>query len=126
MKITSPTTLLMAWLGEKLDTDHEAKDRLYRAVYKYTSCGAWINFGRDDVRLGSIINGSDRLTKEQKLKYPFTALDFKHALDEVEREATDIWNDTHGCDKCGPVNEDTGYRAINKKCRSCKGQGVIL
>lgn len=51
--------------------------------------------------------------------------DFWKAVEAAEAEAAEIWNDTHGCDDCGPEN-DYGYRSINPACKSCGGEGTIF
>lgn len=50
---------------------------------------------------------------------------FDAAVKEVEREALQIWTDTHGCEDCGPEG-DYGYVAINPECPTCQGEGTIL
>ena len=54
-----------------------------------------------------------------------TAKDFWAAIEEADEEADYIWNQTHGCDNCG-IEGEYGDRAINPKCKSCNGGGVIL
>lgn len=59
-------------------------------------------------------------TRDKRL----TPDDWYSAIESADAEAKEIWNDTHGCDDCGDENE-YGSRAINPKCKTCKGQGVI-
>jgi hypothetical protein len=77
------------------------------------------------ISVGSIVEGVDWGTEDHVLNYPFSEKAFWEAVERVEQEASDIWNETHGCPKCGPVG-GTGYRAINPKCKSCKGHGIII
>ena len=53
---------------------------------------------------------------------------FETAVKDVAQQADDIWDMTHGCDDCGPENDDeyAGYRAINPYCSTCKGEGIII
>ena len=128
--------------GEKTVKDVE------RTTYRYTNCGAWFSFEgrsnggwdhwleiqlRDDplynsggkVTVGSIVEGVDYGTDEHTLQFPFTLVEFDQALDDVEKEATHIWNETHGCDDCG-IESECGGQAINPDCPTCKGEGIIM
>jgi hypothetical protein len=80
----------------------------------------------EGISIGSIVEGVDYGTETQNLTYPFSAKAFWAAISHVEQEAKNIWNDTHGCPKCGLKNPETGERAINPKCKACKGEGIIL
>ena len=128
--------------------DEKTVKDIERTVYKYTNCGAWFSFEgrsnggwdhwgevqlRDDslynsggeVTVGSIVEGVDYGTEGHTLQFPFTLVEFNQALDEVEGEAKDIWNDTHGCDDCG-IESEFGGQAINPDCSTCKGEGIIM
>lgn len=132
----------------------EGPGEVYRIAYKYTGCGPAIGFkleGRptsycsslnqlgtwEDMRkrgerieyltVSSIVEGVDAETETIEVPCrPVASLlhRFNLAVEEVDRQATEIWNDTHGCPKCGP--ELDGAIPINPKCKACKGQGVIL
>ena len=130
--------------------NEESVEDVERNVYKYTSCGAWFSFeGRsnggwdhwgevqliDDplynsegkVTVGSIVEGVDYGTEEHTLQFPFTLEEFDQALDEVEKEAEYIWNETHGCDDCFlNIGFTDSVRAINPDCKTCKGKGIII
>tara|TARA_R100001082_G_C4243108_1_gene108216 strand:- start:156 stop:521 length:366 start_codon:yes stop_codon:yes gene_type:complete len=97
-----------------------------RSTYKYTSCGAWIAEEDQGVRVGSIVEGCDWGTETHELNYPFEIDCFWKALELVEKEAEEIWKDTHGCEDCGDECVDTGYTPINPECKSCEGEGLIL
>ena len=47
----------------------ENEKQCERNLYKYTSCGAWIEFKDWGIRLGSIVEGSDEGTDVFELKY---------------------------------------------------------
>ena len=57
-------------------------------------------------------------------KRTVTADDIWNAVKESDSEASDLWDETHGCEDCGPEDE-FGNRHINPKCQSCHGDGVI-
>jgi hypothetical protein len=62
-----------------------------RNVYKYTDCGAWINFGMDSITVGSIVEGSDVGTETHTLNFPFTGKEYNDAIQAIEDEASAIW-----------------------------------
>ena len=97
-----------------------------RATFKYTNCGAWITEEEAGIRVGSIVEGCDHGTGIYGVNYPFEIDDFWKALESVEKEAEEIWNDTHGCEDCGEENPETGYTPINPECKTCNGEGTIL
>ena len=97
-----------------------------RATYKYTSCGAWIAEENEGILVGSIVEGCDHGTETHTLNYPFEIDCFWKALESVEKEAEEIWNDTHGCKDCGDECVDTGYTPINPECKTCEGEGIII
>lgn len=123
---------------------------LQKVIFKSTDCGASVQLLTsaelysggspidDDVMsdihpevevigvvLGSIVEGVDWGTEEYELLFPFTEKEFNSTLDDVESEANDIWNDTHGCDSC-PENPETGYHMIDSGCPECNGEGSII
>ena len=81
------------------------------------------------IEIGSIIEGTDHETDTYKLYFPFLPIDFYSTIQCVEREAKDIWDDTHGCPKCYTheyAENDYGEIPINPECNACHGKGVIL
>ena len=94
-----------------------------RATYKYTNCGAWITQDEEGILVGSIVEGCDHGTEVHGVNYPFEIDDFWKVLELVEKEAEEIWNDTHGC---GEENIETGSTAINPDCKTCEGEGAWL
>lgn len=97
-----------------------------RSTFKYTQCGAWTREVENGIEVGSIVEGVDHGTDTHTVSYPFELQEFWDALQLVEDEAKQIWNDTHGCEDCGDEIPDTGYRCINPECKTCKGEGVII
>lgn len=59
------------------------------------------------------------------LEWPFTPAQWEDAIADVEAEAQRIWNETHGCESCGPEN-DTGNRPVNPECAECGGSGTVI
>ena len=47
------------------------------------------------------------------------------AIADTEKQADEIWKDTHGCDDC-PENPETGFHMIDPNCKTCDGEGVII
>jgi len=105
----------------------DSKGELERVIYKYTDCGAWVaTDNAEEVRLGSIVEGVDYVTREHCLTYPFTRDKFWRALEAIEEEAEQIWDDTHGCEDCGEEDPESGYTPINPDCKSCGGDGIVF
>lgn len=81
--------------------------------------------GQGGVTVGSIVEGTEACTQTHELLFPFTEKTWWDTLDQVEKEADSIWNETHGCESCGAEGE-YGGPAINPDCPVCHGEGVIL
>jgi len=88
------------------------------------------------IGVGSIVEGVDAEVEhefiypdrfldgdEEDLKHIFLAA-YDALVERVEEAARDIWNQTHGCDDCGP--DDGWGRPINPECKTCHGEGTIL
>jgi hypothetical protein len=97
-----------------------------KCVYKFTSCGAWIDFTQTGIKIGSIIEGIEQNTSTHALDYPFPLETFNATLQEVEKEANDLWNESHGCTSCNDPDLETGWTAIDPACKECNGQGIII
>jgi len=69
----------------------ESRQQAERHVYKYTDCGAWIEFLDDGIRLGSIVEGCDFGTATYKLTYPFEPGDYDARIEAIEKEASATW-----------------------------------
>ena len=112
----------------------KSEDDVQRNTYKYTSCGAF--FAKEDwgVVVGSIVEGVDYGTETHALRYAFEIKEFWDALEQVEKEADQIWKATHGCEKCWShpqVDEwgnelEFGAWPINPECKACEGEGAII
>jgi hypothetical protein len=61
---------------------------------------------------------------------------YETAVQAVEDEASEIWNDTHGCPTCakhfgncgefGPFEGDDGITPVWDECPDCKGSGSVI
>ena len=104
-----------------------------RRLYKGTDCGAWISF-EDGVSVGSIVEGVDEETDVQHLSMgEYLNMEegqlgvwLDKAIEAVEADARRIWNETHGCEDCGPAESLLGYRHVNPDCKSCGGSGEVI
>ena len=63
-------------------------EHLERSVYKYTSCGAWINWDEKEIRIGSIVEGSDKEFSCDPLVFPFDSREYDEQMIWLE-DATD-------------------------------------
>tara|TARA_R110002020_G_scaffold434121_1_gene644277 strand:+ start:373 stop:738 length:366 start_codon:yes stop_codon:yes gene_type:complete len=111
---------------EQRGCGEEKFSQVERATYKYTNCGAWCREIHGGIEVGSIVEGVDEGTDTHALEYPFKISEFWDALQAVEDEALEIWNDTHGCEDCGMEHPEYGSQMINPDCKTCKGQGQII
>jgi hypothetical protein len=68
-----------------------------KAVYKGTDCGAWIERTAcpEGVRVGSIVEGAEQCAEPISLTWPFTEAQFWEALQDIENQCEEIWNETH-------------------------------
>jgi len=72
------------------------------------------------LRIGSIVEGAGACASPVTVPFPCIAQDVWDAVEDVDEQCDEIWNNTHGCEKCGADG------AINPSCTSCKGEGVVL
>jgi hypothetical protein len=73
-------------------------------VYKYTDCGAWIEFMPDGIRVGSIVEGCDFGTAIYPLKYTFTDADYEARIAAIEAESDALW---HWANEGPPDSDET-------------------
>jgi hypothetical protein len=67
---------------------------LEKAIYKGTTCGASCTEIEGGVLVGSIVEGVDGDgTEYHKLLFPFSLGDFWEVVQNVEDEATEIWEE---------------------------------
>jgi hypothetical protein len=113
-----------------LDAIREDNDwkRIERAAFDATRCG--ISFWHDPNVAGSVVvsgycEGVDAECPPIRLCWPYTHADIDDAVKAADYDGVAMWNETHGCESCGPEN-DIGYRDVNPKCKACKGAGEIF
>jgi hypothetical protein len=70
----------------------EDEEDAKRNLYKYTDCGAWVEFLEDGIKLGSIVEGCDEGTDTHTLFYPFLETDYDETIQEIEKQADLIWD----------------------------------
>lgn len=84
-------------INEFADLFGVTPDRLEKAIYNGTSCGAWVMWNCTSVTIGSIVEGSDA-EFSCKFSYPFESEAVFRWLDELERLTTDAWNEANADD----------------------------
>jgi hypothetical protein len=79
-----------------------------RNVYKYTDCGAWIEFNEDGIVIGSIVEGCDFGTADYHLNYPFTEERYSNCIEAIEKEASLVWDWANEVDDTGTTAQKQG------------------
>lgn len=71
----------------------ENEEQAQRYMYKYTGCGAWLQFEPWGIVIGSIVEGCDFGTATYPLRYEhdFTGEDIQARINAVEKEAEALW-----------------------------------
>jgi len=82
-------------LAEQVGTTEEG---LEKAIYKGTSCGAWIHPVENGVKVGSIVEGSDAEVGPYTLTFPFEMKSFWDTLQNIEDTAEELWQEANGED----------------------------
>lgn len=67
-------------------------EHLERTIYKYTNCGAWINWDEKEIRIGSIVENSDAEFSCDPLVFPFDTQEYCDAIEWLEQETNIEWN----------------------------------
>lgn len=81
-------TELAKWYGE------EDEDRLPKAIYKGTECGAWIQWDNATVTIGSIVEGSDAEFAET-FTFPVSSETVEEWLEELEDLTDAAWHEAN-------------------------------
>ena len=79
-------------LSYELGSDVE---HLKRDVYKYTACGAWIEWTDRTVTIGSIVEGSDA-EFDRTFEFPVYLSEIDNWFDELERLTDEAWQEANG------------------------------
>lgn len=113
------------WGSLKTDAEQRVTER---GGFKYVTFRVDVpskQLNKGGVRVGSIVEGVEEYAKPQELLFPFAEEDWDAAVQAVEDDTKRIWDETHGCSKCG-LEDEFGRAAVNPECESCKGSGVII
>ena len=70
---------------------------LERDIYKYTDCGAWINWDDSSVTIGSIVEGSEAEFSESFL-FPVESDELDAWITELEQLCDEAWREANGDD----------------------------
>lgn len=73
----------------------ETPEQLNHYIYKYTDCGAWINWDDSSVTIGSIVEGSEAEFSESFL-FPVESDALDAWIEELERLCEDAWIEANG------------------------------
>ena len=75
----------------QLPKDSRDASGIRRGVYKYTDCGAWIEFHDYGVKLGSIVEGSEEGADSIDLTWKEIPVKFTSSLQVIEDQCDLIW-----------------------------------
>lgn len=78
-------------LAEYLGTSVE---HLRHDVYKYTACGAWIDWDNEQVTFGSIVEGSDAEFC-YTLLFPFSSNEYEANMKDLEDMVDFAWREAN-------------------------------
>ena len=91
----------------------EVKD-LKRSLYKYTSCGAFIEWNEKSVEIGSIAEGSDA-EFTATYDFPFRMKDIEAWIEELEVLCEKAWIEANGEDYEVEDDEKWNHLPIEQK-----------
>lgn len=88
----------------------ENEKQCERNLYKFTSCGAWIEFKDWGISLGSIVEGSDDGTDVFNIRYGkgFSKKLIQKTIDKIEEQAAAIWDWANEVREDGKTDEENG------------------
>ena len=67
-------------------------ERLEHDIYKYTDCGAWIQWDAKKILIGSIVEGSEAEFTCDPLVFPFDSQEYDDAIEWLEHECDFEWH----------------------------------
>lgn len=118
------------------EVGEETPDRVGRRLYKATECGIGFAFRKGGIILAGYCEGTDRECPSYEMNYPFEANDFWKTVEQADKDGCELWNQTHGCEKCWPNGtvDDVGNTfepgeiggPVNPDCQNCQGFGIVL
>ena len=68
---------------------------LKRDMYKYTDCGAWIEWDDKRMTIGSIVEGSDA-EFDRTFEFPAYLSEINDWMEELERLTDEAWQEANG------------------------------
>ena len=68
---------------------------LKRDMYKYTDCGAWIEWDDKQMKIGSIVEGSDA-EFDQTFVFPFEMSEVDIWMEDLEILTDEAWQEANG------------------------------
>ena len=84
------------------DDEQQMKQDLYR----YTNCGAWIEWDEDSVTIGSIVEGSEA-EFQNTFTFPFESEEAEDWIEELEDLCEQAWNEANGYEEDEDEEEST-------------------
>lgn len=80
-------------------------ERLHRALYKETACGAWIRWDTATVTIGSIVEGSDA-EFDETFTFPLSSEIIEDWLEELEDLTDEAWREANEGDEDAESGQD--------------------
>jgi hypothetical protein len=139
-------------IAKQAFADFSSPWKLYRMVYKATACGpsigisipgkylycdalpnSWDEHPISSFLISSIVEGVDETTETLEVSTETTPAKLEEAffiaVEEINKQACEIWDRTHGCDTCAEhfhidLNED--HSPVWKNCPECEGYGIVF
>ena len=133
---------LMSWEIEADDVD-ASPNGTGGGIQKFVYCddlrkfGSWDDLDKNgilitEISVSSIVEGVEQCTDTEFVDcdgLTFEPADirkqFDDAVDAVDKQAIEIWKETHGCPDCFDYPEDEDH-PIDPDCESCGGSGIII
>jgi len=106
MKINNCMQLWEGIVGEKVETEDLAKQRMKKSVFKYTECGCTFDADERGVSVAGYAEGSDAELPRHILSWGFTIEQFNYALNEADAEGVEEWELANEYDLVRVVDEN--------------------
>ena len=125
-------------LAQEVCASDDTARGVARRLYKDTNCGIGFYSESGSIVLSGYCEGTDMDCESHVLEYPFAPDEFWKLVNQADQDGCDMWDKTHGCEKCwggevvcdewgneaGP--EDYGVRPVDKECKECGGNGIVI
>ncbi len=83
--------------------------------------------------VSSIVEGVDQTTQTYIVEWDPCSVEpvelrkqFWKAVEDCNREAESIWNETHGCPDCAGYDSEFEFNAVDPNCKICGGHGIVI